>query len=141
MDPALAKALNELAITIVSIITTGFIPMAYMLFRKWANAKVEAIQDKNARDALEFALKRMDETVQTVVDELNQTQRDLAADGKLSREDALKLLRMAYGRTTARLTTDTAAALKNAFGERLQSVLVGKIEAKVALAKGAKCAT
>ena len=141
MTPELTKALNDLAITIVSIITTAFIPWAFSLFRSWAKAKVEAIADKNARDALVFALTRLDETAATVVDELNQTVKQLSADGKLSKEDSAKLLRVAYNRTTARLTEDTTATLQNAYGERLQAVLVGKIESKVATAKAVKCAT
>ena len=135
MDPSLAKALNELAITVVSLITTAFIPWAFSLFRSWAKAKVEAIKNQDTRHALEFALQRLDATAQTVVSELNQTGKTLTADGKLSIEDAKSLKELAFKRVAQRLPEDAIATLKAAYAARLSGLIVGKIESKVAGAK------
>ena len=138
MTPELTKALNELAIAIVSLITTAFIPWAFSLARAYAKARIDAVKNQDVRAALEFALARLDATAETVVSEINQTGKALTADGKLSKEDALAILKVAYKRTTARLPVDATATLKSAYGDRLQAILVGKIEAMVAKAKLAK---
>lgn len=135
MTPEIAKALNELAIMIIGLITTVFVPWLFSLVRAYAKAKIEAINNKETRAALEFALDRLDQTAQTVVSEINQTTKQLSEDGKLSKEDATLLLRKAYNRLSARLPADATATLQAAYGDRLQGMLVGKIEAKVAEAK------
>lgn len=133
MNPELAKALNELAITLIAGITTIFIPWAFALARSYAKAKVDRIQNQCVRESLEFALTRLDKTAGTVVAEVEQTRKELVADGQLSKEDARKLLSLAYTRTKARLPEDATATLQQAFGEKLQAVIVGKIESKVAV--------
>lgn len=140
MTPELTKALNELAITILGLITTFFLPWVFALIRAYAKAKIDAVQNKDKRAALEFALQRLDTTTDTVVNEINQTGKNLTADGKLSKEDALLILKMAYKRTAARLPADATATLKLAYGERLPAMLVGKIEATVGKAKLAQAA-
>jgi hypothetical protein len=135
MTPELAKALNELAITLLGLITTAVIPWLFTLIRSYAKARVDAIKNKDTRAALEFALTRLDSTAETVVTELNQTVKELSADGKLSKEDAKTLLKRAYSRVVTRLPGDATATLQSAFAERMQAVIVGKIEAKVAGAK------
>ena len=132
MDPSLAKALNELAITIVSGIVTVVIPLAYRLVKSYAEAKISHISNTETRAALEFALDRLDATAQTVVTELNQTARP---DGRLNAEQAKDALKKAYARISARLPDDVLAVLRKTYGEKLQAVIVGKIEAKVADAK------
>ena len=132
MTPELSKALNELALTLLGLITTVFIPWAFSLFRAWAKAKIEAVKNSEVRNALNDAMSRLDLTAETVVKELNQTMRDtIAVNGKLTKEDGNKLLVRAYNRTLSRLPMDAKATLESAFKDKLQAVIVGKIEKKV----------
>lgn len=135
MTPELAKSINDLALWVVAFMTSTVLPLLGVYFVKWARAKIESVKDKNTRAALEFALNRLDATAATVVTELNQTSKTLTADGKLSKADAITLLKTAYKRTCTRLPADAMDTLNASFGDRLQGVLVGKIESKVAGAK------
>lgn len=132
LDPEVSKAINELIVLVLSSLTTVVIPYLIVLARSYAKAKIAAAKDKNMREALEFALDRLDQTAQTVVTEVEQTRQNLAADGKLSQEDARLLLRTAYTRIKQRIPQDAMDTLQKAFGDRLQGVVVGKIESKVA---------
>ena len=139
LDPEVSKAFNELAITILGLVTTVFVPWAFSLFRSWAKAKVESVKNAEVRNALNDALTRLDLTAGTVVKELNQTMREqVAVNGKLSREVGQKMLTRAYNRTLSRLPADAKAVLEDAFKDRMQALVVGKIEAKVG---DDKCAT
>jgi hypothetical protein len=140
MTPELTKAVNELAITLLGLITTVFIPWLFALVRAYAKAKIDSIQNAEVRKSMEFALQRLDATAETVVAELNQTVKELAADGSISAEDGKLLLRKAYNRLSSRLPADATATLQSAYGDKLQAVMVGKIESKVAAAKLAQCA-
>ena len=132
MNPELTKAINELAITVLGLITTVFIPWAFTLFREWAKARIETVKNAEARNALNDALSRLDLTAETVVKEINQTIRDeVVVDGKISKDEAKSLLTRAYNRTLNRLPADAKATLETTFGNKLQAVVVGKIEKKV----------
>jgi hypothetical protein len=132
LDPEVSKAINELAITILGLITTVFVPWGFSLFRAWAKAKIESVKNKDIRDAMNDALSRLDLTAETVVKELNQTMREgVAVNGKLSPEVAQKMLQRAYSRTLTRLPLDAKATLEGAFKDKMQALVVGKIEAKV----------
>jgi hypothetical protein len=141
LDPEVSKAINELAITILGLITTVFVPWAFTLFRAWAKAKIEAVKNTEVRNAMNDALSRLDLTAETVVKELNQTLRDkLEVNGKLTPEIGHKLLQNAYTRTLSRLPMDAKATLEKAFADKLQPIVVGKIEKKVLDSK-TPCAT
>ena len=136
LDPEVSKAINELAITILGLITTVFVPWAFSLFREWAKAKIESVKNKEVRDAMNDALSRLDLTAETVVREINQTIREgVAVNGKLTPEVGHKLLQKAYTRTLTRLPMDAKATLEKAFADKLQAVVVGKIQKKVGDAK------
>jgi hypothetical protein len=140
LDPEVSKAINELAITILGLITTVFVPWGFSLFRAWAKAKIESVKNTEVRNAMNDALSRLDLTAETVVKELNQTMRDgVAVNGKLTAEVAHKMLQKAYTRTLTRLPADAKATLDNAFKDKLQGIVVGKIEKKVG--DGKPCAT
>lgn len=139
MDPELSTAINRLLVAIITGVTTIFIPWAFAIARAYGKAKVAAIENKDARAAMEFALTRLDETARTVVDEINQRVRKANAEGKLSQEDARLLLTTAFKRLSVRLPQDVTATLQNLYGENLKSVMVGKIESKVAMAKDRSC--
>lgn len=132
MDPELSKAINELIIAVLGGITTFVLPMAYSLLRSYAKAKIEAVKDKNTREALEYALTRLDNTAQTVVEEVEATRKEFVSDGELSKEEAKKLLSIAYTRIRQRLPQDAIDILQTTFDARLQGVIIGKIESKVA---------
>jgi hypothetical protein len=134
MTPELSKALNELAVLVVTGLTSVVIPWAFKIAREYAMAKISHVQNKEARAALEFALDRLDATAKTVVDEINQGLRPSAGE-KLDPELAKKLLSKAYARLCNRLPSDVKATLDEAYKDKLQSVMVGKIESKVAGAK------
>jgi len=132
LDPEVSKAFNELAITILGLVTTVFVPWAFSLFRSWAKAKIEAVKNTEVRNSLNDALSRLDLTAETVVKELNQTMREqVAVNGKLTPEVGHKMLQKAYTRTLTRLPMDAKATLDDAFKDKLQAIIVGKIEKKV----------
>lgn len=135
MDPELSKAITELLLTLIGLITTVFLPWAFAVARAYGKAKIESIQNSNVRAAAEFALVRLDETAKTVVDEVNQRLKVANAEGKLTKESARSLLTTAYRRLSVRLPQDVTATLKELYGDNLQQVMVGKIESKVAQAK------
>jgi hypothetical protein len=135
LDPELSKSLNELAIMLISGITTIFLPWAFSIARAYAKAKIEHVTNNETRAALEFALDRLDATAQTVVNELSQKVKAIKTDGKLAPEQAKELLTIAFKRVSSRLPADAAATLKSSYGDKLQAVLVGKIESKVAESK------
>jgi hypothetical protein len=132
LDPEVSRAINELAITILGLITTVFVPWAFSLFRAWAKAKIEAVKNTEVRNAMNDALSRLDLTAETVVKELNQTMREqVAVNGKLTKEVGHQMLTRAYNRTLNRLPMDAKATLEKAFSDKMQALVVGKIEAKV----------
>jgi hypothetical protein len=132
LDPEVSKAINELAITILGLITTVFVPWGFSLFRAWAKAKIESVKNKEVRDAMNDAMARLELTSETVVKELNQTLRDqVSIDGKLTPEIGKQMLQRAYTRTLTRLPMDAKATLEKAFADKLQAVVVGKIEKQV----------
>jgi len=132
LDPEVSRDINELAITILGLITTVFVPWGFSLFRAWAKAKIEAVKNTEVRNAMNDALSRLDLTAETVVKELNQTMREqVAVNGKLTPEVGHKMLQKAYTRTLNRLPMDAKATLEKAFADKLQSIVVGKIEKKV----------
>jgi len=135
LDPEIGRSLNELAVVIISGITTIVIPMAYKICKSYAEAKIAAVQNKDMRAALEFALERLSNTARTVVTELNAKSKTMTADGKLAPEIGKSLLAMAYKRIGQRIPIDVAETLKKSYGENYQSMVVGQIEAAVVAAK------
>jgi hypothetical protein len=143
MSPELTKELNDLLVTIVSILTTTILPLLVYYLVQWLRAKIANVKNAEVRDALNDALSRLDLTAKTVVAELNQTMRDkVAADGgKLTQKTAQELLQVAYTRTKSRLPADAMATLQATFSDRsdgenlLKKVIVGKIEKTVGDAK------
>jgi hypothetical protein len=132
-DPELSKAVNELAVTAVSVITSTILPLLVYFLVQWLRAKISKVKNEEVRDALNDALSRLDLTAETVVKELNQTLVDglKKSGGKLTKDQQGKILKVAYDRLSSRLPIDAAAILQRTFGDRLREVLVGKLEKKV----------
>lgn len=135
LDPEIGRSLNELAVVIISGITTIVLPMAYRIGKSYAEAKIAAVQNKDARAALEFALDRLSNTARTVVVELNAKSKTMNSEGKLAPDIGRALLATAYKRVGQRLPLDVADTLKKAYGENYQPMVVGQIESAVECAK------
>ena len=126
--------MDPVTVSLISTIIQGLIlPIIAIFFKRWT----DSIKSDDTRKATEYALERLGATAQTVVLELNQTQKKLGSDGKVSSADARILLQQALNRVLERLPADAAATLEATYGDRLTAVATGKIEATVAAIKTA----
>jgi hypothetical protein len=141
MTPELSKALNELAIVLISGITSILIPWAFKIARAYAEAKIASVNNADARSTLTFALERLDATAKTVVDQLNQRVVVRGEDGKILPGMKDKILSAAHKAVMERIPADVRATLEVYYAEKLRSVVLGKIESKVSDAKAlnARC--
>lgn len=71
--PSISTLVLQVIAAVVSVVILPTIPLAYKLIRVFFEAKIAAIHDKNLRDMVEFAFKRLDFLVSNVVDEIAQT--------------------------------------------------------------------
>lgn len=81
-----------------------------------------------------FALGRLGDIIQTVVDDINQSVKQAASDGKLTKEEALALKDLAVSRVFAQIPPDLAAVLDKTVGD-LRAWVDSKIEQAVYEAK------
>lgn len=142
MTPELQKQLSDLLIMVIQVIVIPAISAIGYFVVQYLRAKAENVKNKEARDAINDALTRLDKTAETVVKEVNQTLKDqVAVNGKLTAKTGRDLLQVAYTRLKERLPADAMATLQAAFPpgadkeHLLQKVIVGKIEKTVADAK------
>ena len=124
--------MDPITLTLIStVIQTLVLPVIALLLKRWT----DSIKQEDTRKALNFALERLNATAQTVVLELNQTSKQLGADGKLSKADASVLLNTAYTNLSTRIPADVLATLQAVYGDKLPAVMTSKIEATVGAAK------
>jgi hypothetical protein len=135
MTPELSKALNELAIVLISGITSILIPWAFKIARAYAEAKISSVKSAESRAILTFALERLDNTAKTVVAQLNQRVVVRGEDGKIPADLKDKILSTAYRAVMERIPADVRATLEVYYADKLQNVVLGKIESKVSDAK------
>lgn len=147
MTPELQKQLSDLLIMVIQVIVIPAISAVGYFVVQYLRAKAENVKNKEARDAINDALTRLDKTAETVVKEVNQTLKDkVAVDGKLTAKAGHDLLQVAYTRLRQRLPEDAMETLKVAFPSgadneaRLQKMIIGKLEKTVGDAK-TPCAT
>lgn len=137
ITPELHKEINDLLLTIVSAVAAGLLPalallvrLAWKLARAWVDAKIAALQKQEIRDALEFAMKRIDLTVETVVQEIEQTSAKRGMDGKIL--DPAKLAMAAVSRVKNRLPKEAMETLNANYAESdFLRMILGKVESKV----------
>ena len=132
MDKFLSSLSSQLLLSCITIEGDDFdFKIIAIFFKRWT----DSIKSDDTRKATEYALERLGATAQTVVLELNQTQKQLGSDGKLSSADARILLQQALQRVMERLPADALATLQATYGDRLTGVAIGKIESTVAASK------
>ena len=130
----LTDAWQQLLVALLGLVTTVVIPAAAMLARSWVKAKVAKIQNDETRAGIEDALERLDLLIQTQVAELNQTVKQVGADGKIDTAEALRLKKAAFKLVSAQLNPWMKETLQKALPD-LQRYIASRIEAKVAEAK------
>ena len=132
------KGVSDILNALFMLIMVGAIPFAAVWLKAWfaaktaeANAKIEALKNKDKREAIESALVRLDRTAATVVAELDQSKvvRD-AESGKITDPDKIKA--EAVRKVVNRLPTDAVTEIKLAYSpDALARLVSSKIEEKV----------
>ena len=137
LDPETQKQINDLLSMIINGLASGLLfavpvvaKMAWTIFRAWTNAKLASIQNQEMREALEFALQRLDKTAETVVSEFEQTSKRNEV-GKLL--DPAGTLKSAVATIYTQLEPNSRATLERMYGSRAAfgQVIKGKVESKV----------
>lgn len=129
MEDILQKSLNEIAGTLLTLLTTVLIPYGLVLLRTWIKAKTALIEDRNLREGLEFAFDRLDNTAETVVREIDQLVKQ-RVDGRVKNPQGLK--NAAIGRVYKRLPAKAMQILSANYTEQqIGNIIGGKIESKI----------
>lgn len=123
--PNLGTLALQIIASIVTVVIIPTIPLAYKLVKAFFEAKIAAIADKNVRETVEFAFKRLDFLVCNVVDEIAQT-----ADKNTGLTDEEKKYRksLAVTRIKNQLSDSNEAVLRNEVKD-LDRYILTKVEA------------
>ena len=129
MEDILQKSLNEVAATLLTLLTTVLIPYGLVLLRSWVKAKTALIEDRTLREGLEFAFERLDKTTETVVREIDQLIKQ-RVDGKVKNPQGLK--NAAIDRVYKRLPASALQILGRSYTQQqISNIVGGKIESKI----------
>jgi hypothetical protein len=131
------KGVSEILNAILAMILVGAIPFAAIWLKTWfaaktaeANARIEALKNKDKREAVDDALMRLDKTAATVVYEMDQTKlvRDVAT-GKVIKPNELKM--EAAKKIISRLPIDAVENINSFYpANALVRLVSSKIEEK-----------
>lgn len=123
--PNLGTLALQIIASIVTVVIIPTIPLAYKLVKAFFEAKIAAIADKNVRETVEFAFKRLDFLVCNVVDEIAQT-----ADKNTGLTDEEKKYRksLAVTRIKNQLSDGNDTVLRNEVKD-LDRYILTKVEA------------
>lgn len=123
--PNLGTLALQIIASIVTVVIIPTIPLAYKLVKAFFEAKIAAIADKNVRETVEFAFKRLDFLVCNVVDEIAQT-----ADKNTGLTDEEKKYRksLAVTRIRNQLSDGNDTVLRNEVKD-LDRYILTKVEA------------
>lgn len=123
--PNLGTLALQIIASIVTVVIIPTIPLAYKLVKAFFEAKIAAIADKNVRETVEFAFKRLDFLVCNVVDEIAQT-----ADKNTGLTDEEKKYRksLAVTRIKNQLSDGNETVLRNEVKD-LDRYILTKVEA------------
>ncbi len=115
----------QILAAIVSVVIIPTIPLAYKLIKTWAEAKIQHIENKEMRELVEFAFKRLDFIVCNTVDEISQTSEKQTG---LTDEEKKYRRSLAVTRIKSQLSESDEAVLRTAVKD-LDRYLVTKVEA------------
>lgn len=122
-------------VTVAVITAVGAITVAYIgILKKQALAKIETLQDENAKKALSNAVNSVDEIITTVVTSIEQEEKQevlkAMEDGKVTRDELTKLKDVAVDRVKQQLLPDTVKLLEQSFGD-LSAYISQKVSEQV----------
>lgn len=122
-------------VTVAVITAVGAITVAYIgILKKQALAKIETLQDENAKKALSNAVNSVDTIITTVVTSIEQEEKQevlkAMEDGKVTRDELTKLKDVAVDRVKQQLLPDTVKLLENSFGD-LSAYISQKVSEQV----------
>lgn len=125
IQDALQTLLTTVSVAVVGAL--GAIIVAGVgIAKQWAIAKLEGIQDENARKSLNDAITKVSEIVSTVVTSIEQEEKQeilkALEDGKVERDELTGLKDVAVTRVKEQLLPETLDLLENSFGDFTQYV-------------------
>lgn len=125
IQDALQTLLTTVSVAVVGAL--GAIIVAGVgIAKQWAIAKLEGIQDENARKSLNDAITKVSEIVSTVVTSIEQEEKQeilkALEDGKVERDELTGLKDVAVIRVKEQLLPETLDLLENSFGDFTQYV-------------------
>ncbi len=133
----LQTILNPVLTTIITAVITavGGIIVAYVgVLKNRAIESLQAVKDEQARKALEAAINKTDEIIQAVVTSIEQEEKQeilkAMEDGKVTRDELVKLRDVAVARVQNQLVPETYNLLSDAFGD-LSAYLSQKVSQQV----------
>lgn len=133
----LQTILNPVLTTIITAVITavGGIIVAYVgVLKNRAIESLQAVKDEQARKALEAAINKTDEIIKAVVTSIEQEEKQeilkAMEDGKVTRDELVKLRDVAVARVQNQLVPETYNLLSDAFGD-LSAYLSQKVSQQV----------
>lgn len=127
MDELVRTSLGELVAVVVGTVVPALIVYGLKLFKAWSEAKISQIEDQKLRDALDFALNRLDQTAQTVTAEIRQRFVKRDASGKV--ENAGDLAAKGINMIHSRIDPLSRSTLEQIYGKDvLAKIYRGKLE-------------
>lgn len=133
----LQTILNPVLTTIITAVITavGGIIVAYVgVLKNRAIESLQAVKDEHARKALEAAINKTDEIIKAVVTSIEQEEKQeilkAMEDGKVTRDELVKLRDVAVARVQNQLVPETYNLLSDAFGD-LSAYLSQKVSQQV----------
>lgn len=133
INSALQTLLTSVTVAVIAAI--GAIAIAGInIFKQWVVAKIQTIDNEEARKALSEAVNRVDDIVCTVVTSIEQEEKQeilkAMEDGKVNREELLNLKSVAVNRVKEQLLPDTVKLLEDSFGD-ITSYISQKVSQQV----------
>lgn len=133
----LQTILNPVLTTIITAVITavGGIIVAYVgVLKNRAIESLQAVKDEQARKSLEAAINKTDEIIKAVVTSIEQEEKQeilkAMEDGKVTRDELVKLRDVAVARVQNQLVPETYNLLSDAFGD-LSAYLSQKVSQQV----------
>lgn len=122
-------------VTVAVITALGAILVSGVgLVKEWVLAKVQAVQDENARKMIESAVAQVENIVCAVVTSIEQEEKQevlkALEDGNVTRDELTALKDVAVQRVKQQLLPDTLQLLESSFGD-ITSYISDKVSQQV----------
>lgn len=122
-------------VTVAVITALGAILVSSVgLVKEWVLAKVQAVQDENARKMIESAVSQVETIVCAVVTSIEQEEKQevlkALEDGNVTRDELTGLKDVAVQRVKQQLLPDTLQLLESSFGD-ITSYISDKVSQQV----------